>query len=148
MASRLVSRTLEDQSWIMSPMAGVPVALVTVPETVTLALRVAIAGFTDVIATDIGGTAARAWPGWPGSRGRACPLPDAAAGAAASMAAATTAASARSLTPTPWQAPARGGPVRAGTPAGNPLERPPATPLERLSAIRWERPPATPRDAR
>src|SRR4249919_2306775 len=101
MASRLVSRTLEEKSWITSPMAGVPVALVTVPETVTLALRVAIAGFTDVIATDIGGTVARAWPGWPGSRGRAGPLPDAAAGAAASMAAATPAASARSRTPAP-----------------------------------------------
>src|SRR6266516_5975522 len=98
MASRLVSRTLEDQSWILSPMAGVPVALVTVPETVTLALRVAIAGFTDVIATDIGGTAARASLGLPG---RAGPLPDAAAGAAASTAAATPAASARSLTPAP-----------------------------------------------
>src|SRR2546430_1537839 len=67
----------------MSSAAGVPVALVTVPETVTLALRVAIAGFTDVIATDIGGTTARALPGWPGSPGRAGPLPDAAAGAPA-----------------------------------------------------------------
>src|SRR6266480_7191902 len=85
----------------MSPVAGVPVALVTVPETVTLALRVAIAGFTDVIATDIGGTTARALPGWPGLLDRAGPLPDAAAGAAASTATATPPASAKSLTPTP-----------------------------------------------
>jgi hypothetical protein len=75
-------------------------------------LRVAIAGFTDVIATDIGGTTARALPGWPGSPGRAGLLPDAAAGAAASTATATPPASAKSLTPAPC--PDRAGRRRPG----------------------------------
>jgi hypothetical protein len=93
MSSRLARRRLEDQSWTWSPVAAAAVALVTVPETVTLALGVANVGLTDVIAIDIGGSAAAcAWPGLP---------PLAAAGTAERAAAATPAASARSRTAAP-----------------------------------------------
>src|SRR5215472_5455658 len=85
MAARSGRRTLEDQSWTESPVAAVPVVLVTVPDTVTLPLGVAYVGLIDVIVIDIG---------WAGS---ACPRPawpalDAAAGATESAAAATPAA--------------------------------------------------------
>src|SRR6266480_5984682 len=85
MAARSGRRTLEEKSWTESPVAAAAVALVTVPETVTLPLGVAYVGLIDVIVIDIG------------CAGPACPRPagpalDAAAGATERAAAATPAA--------------------------------------------------------
>src|SRR5215467_2216203 len=90
-------RLLEDQSVIWRLLAGVAVALVTVPEMVTLALGVAYGGFTEVIAID-SGSAAWSWPARPLN------APAGAAGAASAaerVAATAPVARASSRTPAP-----------------------------------------------